>query len=144
MILLVKTASPSSKETAFCSTARKEREGLLETGNDSRGSLAKILCFQKFNSGATRKVHMNQLQARPKDNCSQNDPFHQNTSLPSKSRQYDSPTNDTVYTTQSSDDCTVSSGEKHQNNLEIGHTYDNIFVLKIMYFAGRYSGYIWD
>ena len=67
----------------------------------------------KFNSGATRKVHMNQLQARSEDNYWQDDPSHQiprhlETSLPS---QHDSPNKDTVYATQSSDDCTVSSRE---------------------------------
>ena len=59
---------------------------------------------------------MYQLQARSEDNYWQNDPSHQvprrlETSLPWKSIQHDSPNKDTVYATQSSDDCTASSGE---------------------------------
>ena len=89
----------------------------MEISTDSKDSEAKILYCQIY-SGATRNVHLSQLQARSEDNYWQDDPSHQvprqlETSLPSKSIQNDSPNKDTVYATQSSDDCTVSSGEDH-------------------------------
>ena len=60
---------------------------------------------------------MSQLQARSEDNYWQDDPSHQvprrlEASLPSKSIQHGSPNKDTVYATQSSDDCILSVLEK--------------------------------